>query len=260
MPANNGRKALPRILLASIHDVAPSFESEIDALVDRLSRDLDGLNLAMLVVPNYWGEAPLADSPGFQSRLRRWSEAGVEMFLHGWFHRDDQSHRFGLGAVKARHLTAGEGEFSALDYAEAQRRIGDGRNLLEDVLGRPIAGFVAPAWLYSQQSKDALRDSGILLAEDHMRVWRPADDKTLARGPVITWASRSPARIASSLAFAALARRALAYQRVVRLAVHPGDTRVPEICSSISRALKSLLRTRTPGRYSDLEKKVVPMA
>lgn len=247
-PISSSRKRL----LASIHDVTPYFESDIDRLVDRLQGLLGGPHFAMLVVPNYWGRAHLADAPAFQARLRHWADQGVEMILHGWSHRDDLRHETAAAAFKARHLTAGEGEFLGLSRAEAKRRVEDGRALLEDAIGRPVNGFVAPAWLYGLSARRALRQAGFAFAEDHFRVWRPADDAVLCRGPVITWASRSPARQASSLAFAALARHALAPLRTVRVAVHPGDAQAPAILKSIDRTIGVLARGRRPGRYAEL--------
>ena len=111
-----------RILLASIHDVGPRFESEVDRLVDSLERHVGAGRFAMLVVPDHWGEAPLAAAPTYAAKLRRWADNGVEMFLHGWSHRDDGSHD-GAAAWKAKHMTAGEGEFLGLDQAEATRRL-----------------------------------------------------------------------------------------------------------------------------------------
>ena len=71
-----------RRLIVSIHDVGPRFEGEVDMLVDRLTRLLGQMRFAMLVVPNHWGEAPLAGNRPYQAKLRRWAEAGVEMFVH----------------------------------------------------------------------------------------------------------------------------------------------------------------------------------
>lgn len=242
----------PRLLLASIHDVGPRFESEVDRLADRLTALLGERRFAMLVVPDHWGAAPLAAAPAFRAKLRRWADEGVEMFLHGWYHRDDAAHAGRLAAFKARHMTAGEGEFLGLGRAEALRRMVAGRALVEEAIGRPVAGFVAPAWLYGRGARAALADAGFALAEDHMRVWRPADGRVLARGPVVTWASRSPARIASSLAFAGVARCALAPLRVVRVAVHPGDTGVPALLGSIDRTIAALARGRRIAGYSAL--------
>lgn len=246
-----GRGTGHRRLLASIHDVGPRFAREVDALADRFARHLGGPRFAMLVVPDHWGEAPLAADPAFRARLRDWADSGVEMFVHGWFHRDSATHA-GAASFKARHMTAGEGEFLGLDHAEALRRMTQGRSLIEDIIGRPAAGFIAPAWLYGAGARSALSAAGFALAEDHMRVWRPADGAVLARGPVVTWASRSRGRIASSLAFAALARTALRPLPTLRIAAHPGDTGVPAILDSIDASLAAAAAGRVVGRYADL--------
>lgn len=234
-------------LLASIHDVGPRFEREVDQLAARLERQLGAARFAMLVVPDHWDRAPIAGNAAFAARLRGWADAGVEMFLHGWRHLDAAPRGF-----RARHMTAGEGEFAHLNEAEARARLRRGRVVIEDAIGRPVAGFVAPAWLYGPGALAAVRAEGFALAEDHIKVWRPADGAVLARGPVITWASRSPARIAGSRAFAALARHALRPLPTVRVAVHPGDTAVPALLTSIDATLAALLPGRRPARYADL--------
>lgn len=244
--------ASPRkVLLAAIHDVGPRFEREVEQLAALLARRLGGPRFAMLVVPDHWGEAPLAGAPAFQRRLRDWADQGVEMFVHGWYHKDLSSHT-GAAAFKARHMTAGEGEFLGLDQAEAARRMADGKALIEDVIGRPAAGFIAPAWLYGPGARAALDQGGFALAEDHWRVWQPGSGRVLARGPVITWASRSKGRQLSSRAVAAAARLGLHGQAVVRVAVHPGDTRVPALLDSIDRTFASFATRRHAGRYGDL--------
>jgi predicted deacetylase len=172
----------------------------------------------------------------------------VEMFLHGWRHRDDALDK----GFAQRHLTAGEGEFASLSNAEAATRIADGRRVVEDAIGRPVAGFIAPAWLYSPGAIDAVQQAGFALAEDHMKVWNPQSARVLARGPVITWASRSPARIRSSLMFSGLARATLSVMPTVRIAVHPGDVTVPALLDSIDATFRRFTRTHVPSRYADL--------
>ena len=219
--------------------------------MDRLGQALRGSRFAMLVVPDHWDAHPLAADRAFCARLRGWADSGVEMFLHGWSHRDGSSHS-GAAGFKARHMTAGEGEFLGLSAAEAGRRMAEGKALVEDVIGRPVAGFIAPAWLYGPGALEALASGGFALAEDHMRVWRPADGTTLARGPVITWASRSPMRSASSIGFAAVARLALQPLATVRVAVHPGDVTKPGLLASIDRTLAAFTARRPASRYSAL--------
>lgn len=240
-----------KLLLASIHDVGPRFEREIDTLFGLLSARLGGARMAMLVVPDHWGEAPLAKAPGFARRLREWAGQGVEMFVHGWFHKDLSQHQ-GAAAFKAKHMTAGEGEFLGLERPDAARRMADGKALIEDITGKPVAGFIAPAWLYGPGALAALAEGQFPLAEDHWKVWQPGSGRIMARGPVITWASRSRPRQLSSLAVAAAARLALHGQRVVRIAVHPGDTRVPQLMASIDKTLTSFAARRRAGRYADL--------
>jgi len=243
--------AAGKLLLASIHDVGPRSEPEVEQLAALLSGILGGPKFAMLVLPDHWGEAPLAQAPAFQRRLRQWADAGVEMFVHGWFHKDLAQHS-GMAAIKARHMTASEGEFLGLSRDVAAQRMADGRKLIEDVIGGPVAGFIAPAWLYGPGAREALSASGFALAEDHFRVWQPDSGSVLARGPVVTWASRSRGRQLSSLAFSALARTGLRPLTVARLAVHPGDTGVPALLRSIAATCSAFARTRHVGRYADL--------
>ncbi|WP_196233188.1 DUF2334 domain-containing protein [Sphingomonas segetis] len=238
-----------RLLLASIHDVSPRFETEVDRLLDLL-RPYVGGRVAMLVVPNHWGDAPIVPGSPFAARLRRWADAGTEIFLHGYFHRDESQYRLAANRVRARFMTAAEGEFLGLSREEASARITGGRALLEDVIGRPIDGFVAPAWLYGEGTMAALAQARIAIAEDHLRIWSPASGADLARGPVITWASRTRLRLGSSLLAAAALRRAPI--AALRIGVHPPDCRHSALVRSIGKTFATATRTRRPARYSDL--------
>ncbi|MBN8829744.1 MAG: polysaccharide deacetylase family protein [Sphingomonadales bacterium] len=239
---------MTRRLLASIHDVSPLFETQVDMLFARLCRLLGSPRMAMLVVPDFEDKAPLAHSPAYARKLRGWADAGVEMFLHGWCHRDDARKR----GFMQKHMTAGAGEFAQLSRDEAVRRLTEGRKIVEDAIGRPVTGFIAPAWLYSRESLDALRDTGFALAEDHLKVWQPTTGRIVAHSPVITWASRTPGRVRSSLMVAAAARAAPWALRNARIAVHPGDTTVPALLDSIDATYGKFVRTHTPARYADL--------
>jgi len=238
-----------RLLLASIHDVSPRFESEVDRLMELLGPHV-GTRLAMLVVPNHWGDAPIVPGSAFAGRLRNWAEQGIEMFLHGFTHRDEAEYSAAADRIRARFMTASEGEFLGLSSSDAAARIAKGRDLLEDVIGRPIDGFVAPAWLYGDGAREALVKSAIPLAEDHLRVWSPATGTELAWGPVITWASRTRTRLLSSLAAAAALRHAPL--EVLRIGVHPPDIRHPALVRSIGRTFTAARRKRRPARYGDL--------
>jgi predicted deacetylase len=247
----SGPQPVKRLLL-SIHDVSPRTEHAVVRLRDLLQVRHVARCVALLVVPNHWGEAPIRAGTQFAARLRAAAEAGDEIFLHGWCHRADTRPKGALDRWRAQWLTAGEGEFLGLSRHEAARRIRDGRKLLEDVTGRQLAGFIAPAWLYGPGAKEALAELDLPLVESHTKVWRPAEGQVVARGPVITWASRSRARIASSLAFARIAPRLLAVTNTVRIGVHPGDLGVPELRRSIAQTVAHFASCRQIARYGDL--------
>lgn len=251
-PLTGDRRPADRCLVVSIHDVSPMFADPVERLADRIGGILGGPRFAMLVVPDHWGAAPLDRAPAFARRLRAWADAGVEMFLHGWVHRDTSDHRTAAAGLKARYMTAGEGEFLGLSADEAEHRMRRGRDMVEDAIGRPVAGFIAPAWLYGPGAITALKSCNFALAEDHFRVWRPATGEVVARGPVVTWASRSAARTASSLAVAAAARTLPDWLPTLRVAVHPGDVTKESLMTSIDRTIRSLSARRTVARYADL--------
>ena len=252
-PSHRAHSGAPRAkrLIASIHDVHPGSLDAVERLGAQFEQHLGGPRYAMLVVPDHWGRNAIAGNSAFAAKLRGWADRGIEMFVHGWFHQDCSEHS-GVAALKARHMTASEGEFLGLARDEAARRMADGKALLEDIIGRPATGFIAPAWLYGPGAMEALVASGFALAEDHMKVWRTASGEVLAKGPVITWASRSRARTASSLLAAALGRTFLSPLPTVRVAVHPGDVTKPSIVESIDRTLAAFTRNRAVGRYADL--------
>jgi hypothetical protein len=83
-----------------------------------------------------------------------------------------------------------------------------------------------------------------------MRVWSPTSGEQLARGPVITWASRTRARLASSLAAAFALRRAPI--AALRIGVHPPDVRHPALVGSIRKTLRIASRDRKTAAYADL--------
>ena len=242
----------PRRLLASIHDVTPCHSRRLERLVPLVEERVGAGNYALLAVPDFHGQGGIDSDPAFAARLRGWADDGCEVFLHGYAHRDTARHAGALSRLKASHLTAGEGEFLGLDQATASRLLIDGRNRVEDVIGRPVAGFIAPAWLYGEAALRAIAELDFPIAEDHFRVWHPPSGRVLARGPVITYASRTPTRMLSSLLWSRIATWVLKPCSAIRLGVHPHDVDAPELLREIERALRALSRTHRPSRYADL--------
>lgn len=239
-------------MLLSVHDVGPRFLPQVERLVEHLRFHADSPALALLVVPDHWGAAPIRGDRDFARWLRRRRDEGAEILLHGWSHRDDSVHATAADRFRAARMTAGEGEFLGLDRAEALRRMREGRMLLEDIAGAPVDGFVAPAWLYGAGARSALGEAGFRIAEDHFRVWNPQDGRILARGPVITWASRSVPRMLSSILFAKAARAVLPVLPTIRIGVHPGDTGALAIMDSIRATVRRFRISHRPSSYADL--------
>ncbi|TNE67819.1 MAG: DUF2334 domain-containing protein [Alphaproteobacteria bacterium] len=237
-------------ILFSIHDVTPRHFDRLLEIDSFLQRTSIGHNYAMLVVPNFWGEWPIEKHPEFCHWLKQKSDNGVEMILHGFSHKDDCQHHSHIDRLKARKLTAGEGEFLGLSALEATNRVQSGLECLEGILGRKVSGFIAPAWLYGEAALDVLQEQGIKFAEDHWRIWSPKTGRELLKNsPVISYASRSVPRIIGSLVWSKLATRLLAPMDVIRMALHPHDFDKKALVNEIDRALNALLKHRTPIIY-----------
>ena len=238
--------------LFSIHDVTPRHFERLKRIDRILEASGIGASYAMLVVPDFWREWPLDADRAFGVWLRQKADAGVEMLLHGYYHLDDTPPQGLKAKFKAAYMTKNEGEFLSLKTAAARERLIKGREILERVLRRPINGFVAPAWLYSDATKEVLAELGFLTAEDHLRVWSPAKQRQLAFSPVVSYASRTPARVASSLLWSRAATTMLAPFDIVRLALHPHDLDVSSLEIEFERVLHRWLMERQPVRYREL--------
>jgi uncharacterized protein len=239
-------------LLFSVHDVSPRHFDRLQR-IDRFLAEMGiGSRYAMLVVPDFWRQWPIEAFPEFRAWLRSKAEAGVEIILHGFTHLDETHHGSVGARLKARFLTANEGEFLGLDREEASIRLVRGRCLLEDTIGQHVTGFIAPAWLYSAASKTALHALGFAVAEDHWSVWSPASHRILLRSPVISYASRTRARVASSILWSRIATTALQPMDTVRVALHPHDLDVQSLERELSRIMSVFLGSRVPIQYRDL--------
>jgi uncharacterized protein len=210
----------------SIHDVSPRWTPQIeDALA--LCRD-HGIRPALLVVPDFHGQAPLLDDPVFCQRLRDLQGAGHEVMLHGFSHQT--SDRPSSGGARARLrwlfaqriLSSGEAELVDLPEREGRERIERGERLLSQA-GLRIDGFVAPAWSMPTWLLPWLGARGYRFTEDHLRVYDPASGRARA-SVVLNWATRTPARLMSSVAYCRVARHARS-MLPARIAIHPGDMR-----------------------------------
>jgi predicted deacetylase len=220
----------------SIHDVSPAWEAEVDLALEKCAAA--GAKPALLVVPNFHGDWPLLDHPAFCAKLRELQAGGHEVYLHGFYHRSRSAPPAGTSRAAwlfaQRVASGGEAEFSDVTRDEARARLDDGERTLEEA-GLRIDGFVAPAWSMPPWLLPMLAARGCAFAEDHVTVYAP--DAGRARASVVlNWASRSPSRLFSTVAYCRLAKHARALLPA-RVAIHPADMRFALLRREIDRTL-----------------------
>jgi len=222
----------------SIHDVSPAWAVEVEAALALCASA--GIRPALLVVPNFHRRAPLLDDARFCARLRELQAAHHEIYLHGFFHQSREHYEAGVGPRLAwlfaqRVASGGEAEMSDVSAVEGRRRVEEGERVLE-AAGLRFDGFVAPAWSMPPWLLPLLGERGCRFTEDHLRVYDPSTGRVRA-SVVLNWATRSPGRLLSTVAWCRIARRARALVPA-RIAIHPGDMRYRLVRAEIQRLLE----------------------
>lgn len=211
-----------RYLCLVLHDVAPHTWADYQPLLDAVD-DLGHVPTTLLVVPDFHHRQPLSAHPDFRRQLEQRLARGDELVLHGYYHCDDQPAARTVRAWWMRRVYTAEGEFYALDQAQAQRRLEAGSELFQR-FGWPLAGFVAPAWLMSEGTRRALRQTGLRYTSDAQQLYRLPDFNPIA-APGLVWSARSPWRRGLSWLASEGAVRLYQQAPVLRLGVHPVDMR-----------------------------------
>ncbi|HEX5817800.1 MAG TPA: polysaccharide deacetylase family protein [Gemmatimonadales bacterium] len=234
-------------LLVSIHDVAPPNHEPVTRLW-AMCRAV-GVTPALLVVPDWHGEAPLERHPGFVAWVRSAASAGAEIVLHGERHDEVGRPRGAADAVRAAGRTDREGECLTLD-PEALRQLVERGTARLRALGLEPCGFIPPAWLFRPGAEVAVGQAGLAFTEDDVAIHRFPGGRIAS--PVVRWSARTPLRAWGSVLVAAARWRWQRGAPVVRLALHPRDLSHPAVAASLERALRRWTGTRRPGRYADL--------
>ena len=236
----------------SLHDVSPAWTDEVeDAL--HLCAEF-GARPALLVVPDFHGRAPLLDDGPFCARLRGLQAAGHEVYLHGFYHRSRERYDAGRASSRLAWLFAqrvasgGEAEMSDVSPDEGRERLENGERVLGQAELR-VDGFVAPAWSMPPWLLPLLGERGCRYTEDHLRVYDPSSGRARP-SVVLNWATRSPGRLLSTVAWCRAAKHARALWPA-RIAIHPGDMRYRLVRSEI-RDLLDWAQGDLVARGSDL--------
>ncbi len=211
-----------RHLLLVLHDVAPGnwddyrdFVAAVDAMGD--------IPITWLVVPDLHRRQPLAAHPGLCRRLDARLARGDELALHGLYHRDEAPPPRNPRDWFMRRVYTREGEFFRLGQAQARQRLEQGIEVFRRH-GWPLHGFVAPAWLMSEGTRLALRETPLDYTSDPGYLYRLPEFQAIA-APGLTWSARSAWRRGlSRVVCAGLAAR---YRQapLLRLGLHPVDMR-----------------------------------
>ena len=227
------------VVHVSIHDVSPAWTDEVEAALELCGAI--GAFPALLVVPDFHGRAPLLSHPAFCERLRQLQRLGHDVYLHGLLHQSRGVYEAGAtpsGTLAwlfaQRVVSGGEAEMSDVSPEEGQRRLAEGERVL-GAAGLRVDGFVAPAWSMPRWLLALLADRGYRFTEDHLRVYDPARGRARP-SVVLNWASRSPARLMSTVAWCRAAKEA---RRLVpaRIAIHPADMKFLLLRREIARLL-----------------------
>jgi predicted deacetylase len=241
-----------------LHDVAPARWTPCRRVLDHLkalAREAGvDLPVSLLVVPAWHGDERV---PGdYLQWLRRQSAQGHELVLHGLTHLDEAPTAGWWDRMQRRRLlTAGEGEFAALDAAQAQRKLRAGRQWAARH-GLAMTGFVPPAWLLSADSRRALDRAGF----DHLCT---AHDVTaLPQGRSLrvrrmVFSTRTRARRIGSVWWARSAGAVRQGDAVLRLDLHPDDADHADVRITWQRVLASALREREPLLLRDLARRAL---
>jgi hypothetical protein len=205
---------------------------------------------ALLVVPDWHGDWPLARHPAFVEWLRERAGQGADIVLHGERHDEAGLPRGAGDALRAWGRTAREGEFLTLDEAAARDRIDRGLALLNR-LDLPPVGFVPPAWLAREDCHRAVAAAGLLFSEDESSIRLHHVGRRL-RSPVVRWSARSSLRARGSVAVARGRWLLQGRARFPRLALHPQDLSNPTTARSLEPTLERWLARHQAGGYAEV--------
>ena len=131
-------------------------------------------------------------------------------------------------------VSGGEAEFSDVTRDEAEERLAQGEAMLTRA-GLRIDGFIPPAWSMPPWLMGVLASRGYRFTEDHTTVYDPAGGTSRA-SVVLNYASRTPGRLLSSVAYCRVAKYARAILPA-RIAIHPADMRFALLRSETRRLL-----------------------
>lgn len=211
-----------RSVLLVLHDVAPHNWADYRPFVEAVDT-LGTIPITWLVVPDFHHHDALPAEGDFRRLLDSRVARGDELALHGYFHSDDQPAPRTPKDWFMRRIYTHEGEFYPLSEAQALTRLRAGIEVFHRY-GWPLHGFVAPAWLMSQGTRDALRQLPLSYTSDPQHLYR-LPDFTRVDAPGLVWSARSAWRRGLSKVISDRREQRWHSAPVIRLGLHPVDMR-----------------------------------
>jgi len=211
-----------RSVMLVLHDVAPETWPDYQPFVEAVDA-LGHVPMTWLVVPDFHRRNALSHSPAFCRLLERRLAQGDELALHGYYHADEGPPPRSPREYFMRRIYTHEGEFYGLDQAQALERLQAGMALFERQ-GWPLAGFVAPAWLMSEGTRQALRGLPLRYTSTPQHLYR-LPDFTAIDAPGLVWSARSAWRRGMSRVLCDWRCKQLREAQTLRLGLHPVDMR-----------------------------------
>lgn len=211
-----------RSVLLVLHDVAPQTWPDYQPFVAAVDA-MCGIPITWLVVPDFHKRNPIDHDLQFQKLMHQRLNRGDELALHGYYHCDDGPPARTPRDYFMRRIYTWEGEFYALDQTQAMIRLEAGIELFRRH-DWPLHGFVAPAWLMSDGTRQALRQLPLAYTSDPQHLYRLPDFSPID-APGIVWSARSPWRRGLSKLISDHREAQLQDASTIRLGLHPVDMR-----------------------------------
>ncbi|MDQ2868823.1 MAG: polysaccharide deacetylase family protein [Verrucomicrobiota bacterium] len=238
-----------KALVVSIHDVAPATQSASAKILEQLA--VAGVRVtSLLVVPDYHHQGKAIEDRAFVSWLKQLEADGHEIVIHGYFHqRPRRATETARDKFITRFYTQDEGEFFDLAYDDALTRIQRAGEEFRSA-NFNANGFIAPAWLLSDDSERAARDAGMQYTTRLRRVTDlTTHESQTARS--LVYSTRTAWRRAASLLWNAALARQLEFSPLVRLSIHPPDLDHARVWHQILQLARRFSGTREVTTYRD---------
>lgn len=205
-----------------LHDVAPSTWADYQPFVEAVDA-LGDVPMTWLVVPDFHRHDALDANPAFRRVLDARVARGDELALHGYYHDDQEPMPNTPRDWFMRRVYTHEGEFYRLSREAALDRLHAGLDMFQRC-DWPVQGFVAPAWLMSDGTRQALRELPLSYTSDPQHLYRLPDFSAID-APGLVWSARSAWRRGVSKILSDQREQRWREASVIRLGLHPVDMR-----------------------------------